>query len=548
MDERRKVVRRERQMHLRMAKLARQSRRDDKIARNRAAELAIVSHEMREPLNGIIGLSRLLRETKLDEEQTGYVEGVQTSARTLLELVNDLLDASRIDAGALELLDVTFRPSHLTHDIVAMLQPRAAMRGVTFEIILAPDMPPFLRADPGRLRQIILNLATNALKFTPEGSVRVLIGLVGAKDDVATLQIDVVDTGIGVDAAARERLGGAFQQGDASIGQLYGGSGLGLMITRRLLHAMGGDLSWEPRVEGGMHFRATCQVAVLSAAANHGSSATLEGLSLLVVDRQEDSRLAISGLAKLWGMRVRGARSGREAITILHEASDRGRPIDLLLTESPLSDMSIEEFVSRLGDAPHLASTRLILQTAAGMRGDAAWAKEMGFAAYLPKPVASDILRACLQQAAAVDEPAQPLITVHGLAESRRSLSILVVDDNPVNRRLASILLERAGHRVAIAEDGAGALAAVERTTFDAILMDVQMPGMDGLEASRLIRRLESPLARSVPIVALTANATSDSGRQCREAGMDDYVTKPIDGARLVAILERLVRQRQRAA
>lgn len=531
-----------------LLQLNRKLRDAEAVARNRAGALVTVSHEMREPLNGVVGMSRLLRETVLDEEQASYVEGIETSARALLELVNDLLDASRIDAGALELLDVVFSPAHLARGVSAMLQPRAAVHDVRFTLSLAPNLPPYLRGDPGRLRQIIVNLASNALKFTAEGEVKVAISVTLKDAEAADLVIEVTDTGIGLSDKARARLTSAFAQGDATVGRLYGGSGLGLLITRRLLEAMGGGLSWDSPVYGGTCFRAVCRVTLVpEMQMTKAANTTLEGVSLLVLDRQEDARLATVNLAKLWGMSVRSARSGREALALLHEAADRGQPFDLMITETPLPDMSGEELAAKITATPSLAATRLVVQTATGMRGDAVRAQELGFAAYLPKPVPADLLRACLQQVMAAD-PSEPLITVHGLAEQRRTLSVLVVDDNPVNRRLATIMLERAGHKVTAAEDGLEAVEAVSASRFDAVLMDVQMPGMDGMEATRRIRATPDPAVSDVPIVALTANATNEAGRLCREAGMNDYVTKPIDGARLVAVIEQLAARAAPAA
>jgi CheY-like chemotaxis protein/nitrogen-specific signal transduction histidine kinase len=532
---------------LRLATAERRAAQAEAAARGRSAALAALSHEMREPLNGVVGMARLLRETRLDPEQRCYAEAVCESAETLLGLINDLLDLAKLDTGKLGLVEVTFSLPHLIASLRRMLEPRATAKGLGFTVAMAPGLPEFVKGDPGRLRQVIVNLAGNALKFTERGELGLDVAVERRGAGEIELVIAVSDTGIGMPAELQARLGAPFTQATPEITRLYGGSGLGLTISRGLLEAMRGSLSCTSEQGVGTRFEARCRLGLVNPTREGAEplAARLSGHALLIVDGQERTAGMLRDLAVLWGMDARVARNGREAILLGSEAADRSRPFDVIVIDGSLPRRGAHDLARRIKGDARLGHARLVLQAPAGMRGDAAAAKAVGFSAYLPKPVDADIFRACLQHLVAAEGDA--FVTVHGLVEARRPLRILVVDDNAVNRRLAAIMLERAGHGVTLAESGAEAVARIGAEPFDAVLMDVQMPEMDGLEATRRIRALAGAAAARVPIVAVTANAMRGDDERCIEAGMDGYVTKPIDGASLVATVERLAATRRTA-
>jgi CheY-like chemotaxis protein len=534
-----------RQLRWKLARSDRRLRREAAATQTRSAALRTFSHELREPLNGVVGMAQLLSDTRLDPEQRSYVDAIRGSAESLATLVNDLLDIARLDAGGVGLTEAEFSPGHLLESLTAIFAPRAAAKGLAFGLELAPSLPEMLRGDPGRLRQILVNLLGNALKFTDSGKVDISVDGELVEDESFELRVVVSDTGPGMEPGTFERLTSPFAQATPEIARLYGGSGLGLVIARRLLEAMRGGLRCSSVPGRGSRFEARCRLLLPQARGFNPTGpaplppgSNLAGASLLIVDPQDRTRIAMRDLAILWGMEVRAAKSAREARLLLKDAVVRSRPFDLVIVDNLLPDLAPAEFASRLRADPALAGARLVLQTQAGLRGDAGRARGAGFAAYLPKPVEPDLLRACLQRL--LTDAAGDLLTVHRLMEARRALEVLIVDDNPVNCRLAAIMLERAGHRVTVSESGSEAIERVGEKPFDVVLMDVQMPGMDGLEATRRIRSLPDAAAAAVPIVAVTANAMQGDDALCFAAGMNGYVTKPIDGAGLVATVERV--------
>ncbi len=537
-----RAIRRRRRARAARAALA----ASEQAAAGRADPIAVVIHELREPLNGILGMARLLRDTPLDDEQTEYLTGVLDSAESLLTLVNDLLDLGRIDAGRLALLDVEFALRPFLERLRSILQSRAQQRGLALVVGLAPGAPDLVRGDPGRLRQVILNLAGNALRFTEEGEVRVELAAERLEADRAALVLRVSDTGPGMGPEQVARLFRVFTQGGEAVGRIYGGSGLGLVIARRILEAMGGGLTCESRPGLGTTFtgRLTVGRATIRPRAEATFEATLRGASLLVADPQPRTRATVRDLASLWGMDVRVAKSGAEALTLAAEAADRQAPFDVMVVDGTLVDPSPAELARAVRQDPRLRHARLALAASSGLRGDAALAREAGFAAYLPKPMTAETLRDCLTRlVGGAPGGGGELITVHSMSEAKGPpLRLLVVDDNPLNRRIASVLLTRAGHEVIDASSGGEALARLADGPVDLVLMDVQMPEMDGLEATRRIRALADPARAGVPIVAVTANALRADEERCRQAGMNGYVTKPLDGAGLIATVERFGR------
>jgi signal transduction histidine kinase/DNA-binding response OmpR family regulator len=516
--------------------------------------LATMSHEIREPMNGVIGMTRLLLETPLSDEQQGHVEAVHESGQALLTIINDILDLSQMEAGRLTLDRIDFELDKLVDRVAAIVAPRVQAKGLELAVHLAPEVPRALHGDPGRLRQILLNLLGNAIKFTAEGRIGLTVDLAegspGDPGDAVKLAIAVSDTGIGIPEHLQAGLFTAYAQADPSIRRLYGGSGLGLTICRRLAGLMGGEVRLHSREGEGTRFEVSLlleKAAPAEAAHTAGPAAAdaaapaIAGLRLLIVDPNPTTQAMTLQQTLSWAVAAQGASSGAEALAALSEAHGAGRPVRVALIDLSLPDMSGEELGRRIKASARLAATDLVMVATSGLRGDAARVAEIGFAAYLPKPVTATMLLECLLQLPAVaGEPAgaQGLITAHSISERRPSLRILVADDNPLNCRLAVLMLEKAGHAIDVVEDGAAAIEAVRAGQYDLVLMDVQMPGIDGLEATRRIRRL--PIAKAgVPVIAITANAMAGDDRRCLAAGMNDYVTKPIDRARLLSTVAR---------
>lgn len=514
-------------------------RRARKLAEARAAMLAAVSHDMRDPLNSLIGMARLLRDTPLDGEQREFVDTIIEAGEALHTLVNELLDLSRIDAGRLELAPTAVAVRPFLERLAAHVRARAKAKGLAFELAIAPSVPETLEFDPTRLRRALLNLLGNALKFTSQGRIALRASAEPHAQGVL-LRIEVADTGIGMTEEEQRRLFTPWTQIGAARGGLYGGSGLGLSLVRRIVEAMGGRIRCASRPGEGTTFtlelpldRARAQPAQPSAAAP-----ALSGAQLLIVDPVARSRALVEALALSWGMLVRTAASSREALALLSEAADRGSPFDFALIDAQLSDPAPEELARRVAADTRLAGTRLILLASAGLRGDARRAADAGFAAYLEKPVTAETLMACLRTLRSGHRA--ELVTRHSLAERAVApLEILVVDDNPLNCRLLALMLGRAGHRVTTVQSGEAALAALAARPFDLILMDMQMPGLDGLETTKRIRALADPGRARIPVLAVTANAMAGEEARCRAAGMNGYLTKPIDGASLLAAVER---------
>ena len=511
----------------------------------RTAFIATLAHELREPLNGVLGMARLLRETALDAEQEGYLGTLTDAGEALLTLIGDAIDLTRIDAGKIELLDTTIELRPFLERFVTSALARANQRGLRLSLSVDPMTPRHVRIDPGRLRQVLANLVGNALKFTEQGGVTVSAEAWFPAAGQAGLRLKVVDTGPGIPAAASERLFGAYAQADPSVRRLYGGSGLGLMIARRLIEAMGGRIELESG-RGGTTFVIDLALGPTETGESGQATASLAGVSLLVVDALSRTRKTMVELARGWGLDVRGARGMAQAIAFIEEAADRGEPFDVVIVDQILPDGGAEELARIVRRQARLAHTRLILLAGAGVRGDAARARATGFAAYLPKPTAGHALLACLRRLVASHEPAeQPLITIHSLVEGRPPpLRILVADDNPVNCRLMGIILERQGHAVTVARDGNEAVLAAAAGDYDLVLMDVRMPELDGLAATAQIRALADPARARVPIVAVTANAMRDDAERCLACGMTGYLTKPVDTGTLLATIDSVARGR----
>jgi CheY-like chemotaxis protein len=504
--------------------------------------VATMSHEIREPMNAVIGMTRVLLETPLSEEQRGHVDAVHEAGQALLTIINDILDLSRMEAGRLDLDHVDFDLRVLLDRTIRIVEPRARDKGVPLLLDVAPDVPTMLRGDPGRLRQVLLNLLGNAVKFTAVGEVGLAVRLIADQGERVRLGIIVRDTGVGIPEHLHDRLFTPYAQADPSVPRLYGGSGLGLSICRRLVALMGGTVAFSSRADAGTTFDLELSLTKAPQARSSPTPAAagIGGSRLLIVDPNPATGLLIQQHTANWGVESVLIPSGREALASLRDAVGQGRAFDVALIDRSLPDMGGEELGARIKSDPQLSTIQLVMVASSGLRGDAARVSQIGFAAYLPKPVTATTLLDCLWQLRAQSggkgnpAGAGALITVHSISERRPApLRILLADDNPVNCRIAVLMLEKAGHQIDVVNGGAEAIEAVRGKRYDLVLMDVQMPDVDGLEATRRIRAL--PIAHAgVPVIAITASAMHGDDERCFAAGMNDYITKPIDRARLL--------------